>query len=362
MLGVQGHCPCCGRSATQCPLFLEAYKHITKQLVGQATDKKFNSYCSHMHIGAPWSVASVTYRAIQDAHMAQAGTQRFSEADVVEAFLAVKAEVLQELYQRSGVEPSLASFFAADDKKSDSLLDKAEDRLIQYGVSADALLPSYFKATADVGVFNNAANAVASTVVNVYPMAFLAPGHPGMSGQPGAPLGCNHDQFAASSSQNQAGPSNHGGDAGRMNHPRHGSPSRHVSKPASVQTPAPVAAVKPQKSSAPQAAVLRQSTHDGVSAPAEFLKRFLSKVDRNWVFRLYDTVFKRPRGARLGMAAAFNEVWDHKQHDLKAVLSAQSNPDLEILHQKLYQVRHSHGSRRKDDLVQHIVEWFDRND
>ncbi len=65
--------------------------YITQQLVGSATDKAFDDCCSHF--GAPWSVARVADRAIQDARdKAQAGTWRFSdrqEEAVVVAFSAV---------------------------------------------------------------------------------------------------------------------------------------------------------------------------------------------------------------------------------------------------------------------------------
>ncbi len=159
-----------------------------------------------------------------------------------------------------------------------------------------------------------------------------------------------------------------------MNRPHYGSPSRYasrstphssqsnaVSKPASVQTPAPAAAVKPQKSSAPQAATLRQGTHHG-SAPPEVKKLLLSKVNDPWVRTLYHQVTGKTPGARPGKETLFNEVWEQKQHDLKAVLSEQRlHTELEDLHHKLYQVKHSNGSRTKESLVQHIVEWFDRN-
>lgn len=387
MLGVQGYCSWCHRDhqgSTSCPLFRGTYKYITQQLVGDApaTDKTFDDCCRHA--GAPLSVEKVADRAIQNARdKAQAGSWGFCDRQldaVVTAFSAVKGDVLHCLYQAYGVDPTQTYAFAAQDYEdlSQPLLQKAEDRLQslmkQYGVK-DLKLPSHFiQGAADVRLFNNAANAVASTVVNVYPMAFLPPGHPGMSGQPGAPLGFSHDQFAASSSQNQAGPSNHGGGANRMNSPRYGSPSKYairstpfssqsnaVSKPARVQTPAPAAAVKPQKSSAPQAASLRQGTHHG-PAPAEVKKLLLSKVDDPWVRTLYHRVTKKIPGARPGKEMLFNEVWEQKQHDLKAVLSEQRlHTELEELHHKLYQVKHSNGSRTKESLVQHIVKWFVRN-
>ncbi len=297
----------------------------------------------------------MAYRAIQHARdNAQAGlwgSFDWQEEAVVAAFSAVKGDVLHSLYQAYRVDPSQAYAFAAQDYEDSTqpLLQKAEDRLkalmTQYGVK-DLKLPSHFiQGAADVRVVSNAANAVASTVVNV----FLPRRHLGLSGQSGAPLGFNYDQFAASSSQNRAGPNNHGGDAPRMNPPRHGSPSRHVhrSTPHSSQ------------SLLTHSATLRQGTHHGVSADVQ--KLLLTKVDTAWVYKLYHNVTNK-MPARLGKETAFNEVWKQKQHDLKAVLSEQRlNPELEILHQKLYQVRHSHDSRKKEDLVQHIVEWFDKN-
>lgn len=367
-----------GSSATSCPLFRGTYEYITRQLVGvgSATDKTFDDCCRHA--GAPLSVERVADRAIQDARdKAQAGSWGFCDrqADaVVTAFSAVRGDVLHSLYQAYGFDPSQAYAFAAQDYEdfTQPLLQKAEDRLQslmkQYGVK-HLKLPSHFiQGTADVRVFNNAANAVASTVVNV----FLPPGHVGLSSQSGAPLGSNHSQCAANSSQNQAGPSNHGGEAPGMNHPRHESPSRHirrsiahssqiyaVSKPASVHTPAPAAPIKPQKSSAPQAATLKQSTHHG-SAPAEVKKLLLSKVKEPWVRTLYQQV-NGTKGARLGKETAFNEVWEQKKHDLKAVLNAQLKPELQTLHYTLYQLQNSPDSRRKESLVQHIIEWFDKN-
>ncbi len=107
---------------------------------------------------------------------------------------------------------------------------------------------------------------------------------------------------------------------------------------------------------------MRQSTHHGVSAPAEVQKLLLSKVDKERVYTLYENVFNKRPGARLGKVTAFNEVWEQKRHDLEAVLSEQRlHRELKDLHYKLYQVQHNNDSRRKESLVQHIVEWFDKN-
>ena len=210
------------------------------------------------------------------------------------SLLSSQGDVLHSLYQAYGVDPGQAYAFAAQDYEdfTQPLLQKAENRLQslmkQYGVE-HLKLPSHFiQGAADVRISSNAANAVASTVVNV----ILPHVHVGWSSQLGAPLGSNHSQRAANSSQNQTGPSNYGGEAPSMNRLRHESPSRHVrrsmahssqiyavSRPASVHTPAP--ATPP--SSAPTS---RQSQDHG-SAPAEVERLLLSKVKEPWVRTLY---------------------------------------------------------------------------